>query len=399
MRLIAYISLLILALFISSCGDDTPSIQAPTTYTFMRDGVTTVSYSGQTTRISMAEELSSELTNFNLSEATLLELYSNMTADGGDADPYADSSLNESTKSIESKVAASADFFAANTVESSILKAELRTWIGLQVSDISANKDQLAAIGVPGQIADGSSVRYVNAQGLEYNQAIAKTLIGALMVDQICNNYLSTAVLDAGTNTVDNTTATLEDGKNYTTMEHKWDEAYGYLFGKSTDGSDPISTLGEDGFLNKYLSRVDSDFDFAGIATDIFEAFKLGRAAIVAADYNVRDAQAEIIREKISEVIAIRAVYYLQNGKNALSINDLGGAFHDLSEGYGFIKSLRYTRMPNSVDSYFSTSEIDDVITRLTAGNGFWEVSAETLDMISSEIANKFSFTVTQAAN
>ena len=399
MKFIAYTSLLFMSLFFNSCGDETTTIEAPSSYTFMRDGATSVSYSGQTTRISMAEELSSALTNYNLSEATLLELYSNMTADGSDADPYTDANLNESTKSIESKVAASSDFFAANTTEASIIKAELRSWIELQVRDVFTSKDQLAAAGIAGQIADGTSVRYVNEKGLEYNQAVAKTLIGAVMVDQICNNYLSISVLDAGNNTVDNTTAILEDGKNYTSMEHKWDEAYGYLFGKSADGSDPIATLGDDGFLNKYLARVDSDSDFAGIATDIFNAFKLGRAAIVAADYNVRDAQAEIIREKISEVIAIRAVYYLQNGKNALANNDMGGAFHDLSEGYGFIKSLRFTRKANSIDSYFSKSEVDDMISRLTTGNGFWDLTAQTLDEVSEEIATKFSFIAAQAAN
>jgi hypothetical protein len=70
--------------------------------------------------------------------------------------------------------------------------------------------------------------------------------------------------------------------------------------------------------LFKYLGRVDSDPDFAGIAEETFDAFKLGRAAIVAGDYDVRDEQIAILRENISEVIGIRAVYYLQAGKRAL---------------------------------------------------------------------------------
>ena len=110
----------------------------------------------------------------------------------------------------------------------------------------------------------------------------------------------------------------VEEGKSYTTMEHKWDEAYCYLFGVSSDESDPLATLGEDAFLNKYLSRVERDSDFEGIAQQVFDAFKLGRAAIVAGDYSVRDEQANIIRELISKVIAVRAVYYLQQGKNGI---------------------------------------------------------------------------------
>ncbi len=70
--------------------------------------------------------------------------------------------------------------------------------------------------------------------------------------------------------------------------------------------------------------------DFAGIAQDIFDAFKLGRAAIVAKDYELRNEQAEILRTKISEVIGIRSVYYLQQGKNAIEAQNFGTAFHDL---------------------------------------------------------------------
>ena len=48
-----------------------------------------------------------------------------------------------------------------------------------------------------------------------------------------------------------------------------------------------------DSFLNKYLSRVEGDSDFAGIAEEIYNAFKLGRAAIVAKDYTTRNVQAD----------------------------------------------------------------------------------------------------------
>ena len=309
--------------------------------------------------------------------------YANQTASGGDANPYADSDLNASTKSVKSKVAASRDFFSANTVESAEIKANIESWILAQVNEIFPNKDVLAESGVAGQIADGSSVRYVNGGGLEYNQAVNKSLIGALMVDQMVNNYLSTSVLDEADNRSANDNDETAEGEDYTTMEHKWDEAYGYLFGASTDEANPIATLGEDSFLNKYLARVDEDPDFSGIAQDIFDALKLGRAAIVAKDYDTRDTQAEIVREKIAKVIAVRAVYYLQQGKIALESNNNGGAFHDLSEGFGFVYSLRFLRIPNSDDAYFSKSEVDGFIADLTANNGFWDITSATLDQIS----------------
>ena len=398
MNIRTLLSFLLISVLLTSCSDESTTIETPLNYEFTRSGNSSVSFSGQTARIGMATELVKAMSGFNQDATTLTEMFINQTAAGGDADPYEDPELNASTKSVKSKVAASADFFSTNTVESAEIKADFQTWIDAQVSKVFPNKDNLAQAGSAGQIADGSSVRYVNSKGLEYNQAVNKSLIGALMIDQICNNYLSPAVLDADSNIEDNNNGIVADGESYTTMEHKWDEAYGYLFGFSADPSDPLMTLGDDSFLNKYLSRVNGDSDFEGIASDIFEAFKLGRAAIVARDYEVRDEQAVILKEKLAMVIAIRAVYYLQNGKVALSNGDMGGAFHDLSEGFGFVYSLRFTREPNSNTSYFTKSEVDGFINQLTEGNGFWDISAATLDQMSEDIAGKFSFTVAQAA-
>ncbi len=387
-------------LIISCSEEDITNIENPLSYEFTRNGVSTVSFSGQTERIAMATELITAMKDFDVSDVVMLEMFANQTATGNDANPFSEAGLNASSKSIKSKVAASQDFFSSNSVESSEIKADFETWIRAQVSEVFPNKDVLAEAGVAGQIADGSSVRYINGGGLEYNQAVNKSLIGALMVDQMLNNYLSPAVLDAGDNMSNNDADIVAEDKSYTTMEHKWDEAFGYLFGApGADFANPLNTLGSDSFLNKYLSRVDEDDDFNGIASEIYEALKLGRAAIVAKDYDVRDKQAEIIREKVSQVIAVRAVYYLQQGKRALQDGNLGVAFHDLSEGFGFVYSLRFLRKPNSSDSYFSKSEVDGFVNQLTTGNGFWDISSDTLDEMSEDIAEKFDFTVEQAGS
>jgi hypothetical protein len=210
------------------------------------------------------------------------------------------------------------------------------------------------------------------------------------------NNYLSPAVLDAGTNVEDNNAVNLSEDKNYTTMEHKWDEAFGYLYG-TDDQTNP--QLNQDSFLNKYLSRVEGDADYAGIAQDIYDAFKLGRAAIVANDYTVRDEQAAIIRDNVSKIIAIRSIYYLQQGKLSRISGDDGSAFHDLSEGFGFIYSLQFTRRSDSNAPYFSKGEVDNFINQLMADNGFWDVTEGTLETISQTIADRFDLSVTEAGS
>lgn len=120
----------------------------------------------------------------------------------------------------------------------------------------------------------------------------------------------------------------------------------------------------------------------------------------MAKEYGVRDAQAAILRQKISEVIAIRAVYYLQQGKDRLQNDGFGGAFQNLSEGYGFVFSLRFTQNPETGTSFFSKSEVDGFTSALLADgpNGFWDLTPTTLDSISEAIAAKFEFTVAQAA-
>ncbi len=386
---------------VSCTSDDTPApggkqIETPVNYTFERNNSSTVSYGGQTTRLEMTGEI---LTNFldfdNASEDLLLNMFANENS------PFQNADLNASSKSVRSKVGSSNLYFSANTVEGSAIKNDFENFIREQFTTVKDNRDVLAEAGVAGQIAQGSSVRYVNEKGLEMNQAFAKGLIGGLLADQMLNNYLAQVVLDEADNRAMNDAGITEDGKNYTTMEHKWDEAYGYLYGHpSIPSENPNSVLNqsEDRLLFNYLGDVDADEDFAGIAESTFEAFKTGRAAIVAGDYVTRDEQVAIIRENISKVIAVRAVHYLQGGKKAIAENNYGAVFHELSEGYGFIYSLRFTNKPGTNMPYLSKEKIDMFKEQLLDGNGFWDVTPETLDSISQEIASAFGFTVAEAA-
>lgn len=391
------LSLFIVGSMLTSCSSDDDNgssgsqVVAPATYQFERNGATTVNYGGQTSRILMGAEFVSALSDNTKTEVELDGMFTNT------GDYFSTSELNTSGKDIRSKTAASNDYFSANTTDGNAIKSELDGWIANQVNDVFPNWNTIAVSGTAGQIqeAGGGSIRYVNSKGLEYNQAINKSLIGALIADQILNNYLSPSVLDAGDNIINNDSDVLDGSNNYTTMEHKWDEAFGYLYG-TDDALAP--QLNQDSFLNKYLSRVEDDEDFAGIADDIYNAFKLGRAAIVSKNYTVRDQQAEIIREKISEIIAIRAVYYLQQGKTNLG-TDYGSAFHDLSEGFGFVYSLQFTRQPGTSSPYFTKFEVDAFVSELMTANGFWDVTSETLDSISEDIASRFNFTVEQAGS
>ncbi len=403
-----FLSFLLFITLACSNDDNNPlpqsNINNPEFYSFERNGESSVDFSGQTTRILMAEELVAASKEFNSTEERLLEMYRNESTSGADVDPFQNAELNASTKSIREKVASSNDLFSSNSSESLDVKNFMEYLFFQLEVEIYPNENQIAMPGQAGQLADGSSTRYVSLAGLEYDQILNKSLIGALMVDQVLNNYLSPEVLDQNSNREDNNNKILSDGKNHTQMEHFWDEAYGYLYGTSANTANPNASIGEDdNFLNKYIGRVENDEDFSGIAKRIFEAFKLGRAAILANDYELRDEQIAILRNEISNVIAIRAVYYMQQGKKALPADRnnyaaYGPAFHDLSEGYGFLYSLRFTRNGEG-EELFSRAEIDNLISKLLSdgSNGLWDVKAETLDEISESISSKFNFKLQEA--
>ena len=162
-------------------------------------------------------------------------------------------------------------------------------------------------MGVAGQITTSSGSTYqVDSKGLEIDQAFIKGLIGALCVDQITNHYLTALKLDGDGNT--NDTSDLGPGE-YTSMEHYWDEGFGYLYGRDSQTN---PALGVGVLLNKYLKKVNDSHE-SNMASIVYDAFKLGRAAIVAGDYTIRDQQSAIIKVELDKIIAYKSSDYLSN--------------------------------------------------------------------------------------
>ncbi len=371
------------------------------------EGVSTVNFAGQTTRLLQGEELLSELRSVGDANIDVLNLM--YGGSEGQSAGFENEALNGTTRLLRSKTAASISYFGENTAESSEIRTvfdgyiteEYNNFLSVFSSPEEALADFPAGPGQAGAILDEGSIRLVNEGGLEVNQAFNKGLIGAIMGDQIMNHYLFLAQDEQGR--IDNANGVLDEDNPYTAIAHYWDEAYGYAFGNP--GTDEAEA---DSFLYKYIDRVNEDADFSTIKDDIQIAFITGRQAIVDVDYDEVDAQIEILQELISEVIAIRAVFYLQTGQDQLRNEDeTGNAFHDLSEGFGFITSLRYTRNPETNLPYIEPGTVNQFAAELQEGFGFWDLIDElenpdtetTLDRISRLIAAEFDFTVEQAGS
>ena len=358
----------------------------PEEYSFTRNGLQTVYYTGQTARLKMATELKGHMNDNSKTKDQLDTMFNSGTG-------FTDSTLDSSGKKVGNKTASS-------PVASATVKPLFDGWIEDFTSNVApaVTAGTTASSGVAGSYTDtnddgttGRTVK-VNAKGFELNQIFSKGLIGAFQVDQIVNNYLSFSKLDGAREDNDNGVYGYKNdqAENYITkMEHYWDEGFGYLYGLDSQfkpGLGDAATGKDTANLNYYLNKVNSKEE-PGISQKIYDAFIAGRAAIVAKDYDERDKQAGIVSAEISKVIGYKAESYLRDGAEDITNGMWADAHHALSEGYGFILGLQFTK--NSVGNpYMTNEEVNSMLVRLTAGDGgFWERTPEELNTMADEIA------------
>ncbi len=351
----------------------TVTVEIPYSYEFARAGKPTVSFSGQTARLNMADELYSALNTNTFSKAKMLEMFNDGTG-------FTDAALNSSGKKMGNKTAAS-------PLASATVKPQFDAMIADFADNVIPNWATDASNGQAGVLTDVARTIHVNAKGHEIDQTFIKGIIGAMTLDQIVNNYITPYQLDSGTRTADNTNKTLSSGKDYTDMEHKWDEGFGYLYGQEADASRldlGVSPTGNGTTLNKYFKKVNAS-SHPGMAVQVFDAFRRGRAYIVANQYDKRDEQAEIIKKELSKLIAQKAVDYINGYMSKIADGNTADAFHALSEGYGFVMSLQFTN--DGTDTpYFSNSEVNAFLASM---DNFWTVENSTLESIRDEVKAK----------
>ena len=264
MKKLFYLSLLISFGFFTGCDkddEDIINVTAPSTYTFERDGLSSVSYSGQTCRLQMATDIYNKMNDVDAASINeFITMFNNGT--GFDFDYTCGKNVGGKT--------------AASPTASSTVKSQFEDMFTKLVNEVYPNWTSTASIGVSGQITNSEGDTYqVDGKGLEIDQAFIKGLIGALVADQITNNYLTPSKLGTSAN---NQTDGLSSG-DYTDMEHYWDEGYGYLYGynnlhvggNDNNANGPVE--GKGALLNKYLKKVNNS-SHPGIANTIYDAKK-----------------------------------------------------------------------------------------------------------------------------
>lgn len=395
LRPLVTLSVLSSAILMTACGGDDSNdnknrVDVPDTYAFaskVEDGASSVSYGGQVARNALINELKGLIGNDDLTE----EL--------GDNADVEDAVLEKLTLVYEIGTSSPEGATFNLTSQNAYTLAAEETPVGIAVSDgtllqagygdLSDDKnlygkmagiDNALSMGefvgwtvtadsedakpdalvrswfdaIATQAADDGHTGnvFVSDTGLDYQQLIQKFLLGAVSFSQTANDYLKA---DKGL-LKQNTTGDKDGTKPYTSLEHQWDEGFGY-FGAArdynnytdaqlkdqqdndTNGDGDIDLESEYTFaMAQYANKRDSSIEGADYSKTLMDAFLAGRQIIsdnVGEDpvegegYHADLVElADVIISAWEEIFAANVIHYI----NA-TLEDMGAID---TEGYDF---------------------------------------------------------------
>ncbi|WP_430403477.1 DUF4856 domain-containing protein [Fluviicola sp.] len=321
----------------------------PTTYSFTNSsGQSTVNYAGQTDRINQLIEMVQYAdlgTTQVISAQVLKDMFANTNGNGNGNFSFT------SSRNLRDK---------CFIIDTALIIAHL------QDIAVASNSYMNAAVnGQAGTLTSGASTYLFDANGFEKSELIEKSIMAAVFKYQALNVYFGSANMNA-----DNTTPV--SGQTYTTLEHYWDEAFGYLNVPTNFPTAPSLA-----FWGKYCNSQNAALNSNQV---MMGSFLKGRAAIsnnVLAD---RDAAIVAIREMWEKIAAYQAMHYLTQATSYYG-TDQAKYLHVLSEAYGFVYSLRFA--PTETRK-MSVTEVDNLLADFN-GN-LWSLTLNDVNAIKATI-------------
>lgn len=321
----------------------------PTTYSFTNsNGQSTVNYAGQTDRINQLIEMIGYTdlgTTQAISAQVLKDMFANVGGNGNGSFSFT------STKNLQDKC------FSLDT-------ATIMAYF-TDIANASNSYMNTASNGQAGTLTSGTSTYLIDANGFDKSEIIEKSIMGAVFKYQALNVYLGSANMN-----VDNTTPV--SGQTYTSMEHHWDECFGYFSVPTNFPTAPALA-----FWGKYCNSQNTALNSNQV---MMGSFLKGRAAISNNVLEDRDAAIVAIREMWEKIAAYQAMKYLDQAVTNYG-TDQAKYLHVLSEAYGFIYSLRFA--PTETRK-MSITEVDNLLADFN-GN-LWSLTLNDINAIKAAI-------------
>lgn len=328
----------------------------PTSYSFTdASGNSTVDFSGQTARLDQLSEMISLIetgTTTVLSAQDIKDMFANTGGNGNGLFSFT------STKQLEDKC------FSLDV-------PQFKSWMD-EVALASESNGSAASDGQAGVLSSGTSTYLFDANGRDYAEIIEKGLMGAVFLNQALNEYFGDVKMS-----VDNTTAVnASQGEYYTTMEHHFDEAFGYF------GVDPnFPTVAATRFWGKYCNSQNATLNSNN---DMMSNFLKGRAAISGKELGDRDQAIAAIRTEWEEISAYQAMTYIDAAISNFG-TDNAKFLHALSEAYAFSWNLRYAPVETR---RMNPSEHSALMAQFPTN--FWSITIAELNDIKNTINAKY---------
>ncbi len=303
-----------------------------------------------------------------------------------------------------------------NLGKSSTPEDLLRTF-AMAIAKNSANRDLLIVKNLSGK---EETIRnaYVSESGLDYRQLIQKFLYGSLVFSQIAEDYLNSD-LGEGKGLLADNIQQQKSNTPYTTLEHYWDEGFGY-FGAARDylsysrqqtASGQSIDSNNDGGISL---KTEKNFGLAMIAarrelhtglplsTAIYNDFLKGRALITERPSNYLNEVktiADNIILNIEKVFAATVIHYINKtieSMDNISSDTYSFALHAKywSEMKGFALAFQFN--PKSPLSKAEFIQLHDELgdQPVIASNGLSQISIyrEKLEEIRKLLQTKYGF-------
>ncbi len=329
-------------------ADGAPVYDVPTTYNFSN-----VDFSDATTRLGMLTEINNAMrsaTTGALNAQQIKDMLANVNNRFGTA-AYNTSGLN-----IKGVSALQIQTDATNFVDS------------LTTVSNTGKPAARGVAGIGGSAANPATKFALTANGYNYAQVFAKTMMSGFIIYQI-DNLLTTGIGSS----VNNINILAGSG---TDLDHNWDLSFGY-WGVPMDF--PTNKVGAK-FWGVYSTQVDTGYKVNKILID---AYIKGRAAIDHTDSKTTTAEAGIIMQNYEKLVGASALQAVRETKaiikDPISLNS------KLSEIYGFVYGLKYLPHRTITDAQIAA------ILALFPKN-FYDVTQTDINNIRDAISTVYGF-------